>query len=348
MTVNKVSDFRSDTVTRPTRAMRQAMAEAEVGDDMYGEDPTINALQDEAASLFGRESALFVPSGTMANAIAVKLFTQPGEGVIVEATGHSFLFEGGGLGLISGVQPDTIPGERGIMDPERIVGAIQVGEDIHHARTSLLLLENTHNMGGGTVLGLAYVKEVARLAHERGVSVHLDGARIFNASVAAGASVSEWAALADTTSFCLSKGLGAPVGSLIVGDSRAIDKCLRIRKPLGGAMRQAGILAAAGLIALREGPAALKHDHDRASRLAREFADLPGLVINPLHVETNILMIRTVKPLAGEVSARLKEKGVLIHALGKDSIRFVTHRDVDDNDVDRAVDAMGQVAVQLF
>jgi len=348
MTANRISDFRSDTVTKPTPAMRQAMADAEVGDDMYGEDPTVNALQEEAARIFGREAALFVPSGTMANAIAIKLLTRPGEGVIVESTGHSFLFEGGGMGLISGVQPDTIEGDRGIMEIARIEGAIQGGEDIHHARTSLILLENTHNMGGGTVLSLDYVKEVSLLARKRGLALHLDGARIFNAAVAAGRAVREWAALVDTTSFCLSKGLGAPVGSLLVGDREAIDNCLRIRKPLGGAMRQAGVLAAAGLIALRQGPAALEVDHVRASALSRELADLPGMILDPAHVETNIIMLRTARPLAGDVSEGLKEEGVLIHALGEDCLRFVTHRDLGDDDVDRAVTAMQKVTARLF
>ncbi len=343
-----VSDFRSDTVTKPTTAMRQAMAEADVGDDVYGEDPTINRLQERAAAIFRREAALFVPSGTMANQIAVKHFTRPGTEVILEASGHSLLFEGGGLGLISGVQTRILEGERGVIDPERIIAAVNPSNDVHHAATSLVILENTHNLGGGTVLGLDYVTEVAKSAHGKGIPLYIDGARIFNASVASGVPVSEFAAQADMISCCLSKGLGAPVGSLLVGDTTAIMSCLAVRKPLGGAMRQAGILAAAGLIALETGPDLLAADHERARKIAGEIALLPGILLDETTVETNIIMAGTIGPEASRVAQRLATEGVLIHALGPDRIRFVTHRDVNDNDVERALAAMRKVCGDIF
>jgi threonine aldolase len=344
----RISDFRSDTVTKPTAAMRRAMAEADVGDDVYGEDPTINRLQEKAARIFRREAALFVPSGTMANQIAVKHFTNPGTEVIVEASGHSLLFEGGGLGLISGVQTRVLEGERGVIDPEAIMAAVNPTDDVHHPATSLVILENTHNLGGGTVLGLDYVTEVAERIHRKGIPLYIDGARIFNASAASGVPVSEFAARADMISCCLSKGLGAPVGSLLVGDAAAIRNGLAIRKPLGGAMRQAGILAAAGLIALESGPDLLAADHGRAQKIARGIASLPGILLDDKTVETNIIMAGTIRPEASKMAQRLAAEGVLIHALGPDKIRFVTHRDVNDEDVERVLAAMRKVCGEIF
>jgi len=336
----KVSDFRSDTVTQPTREMRRAMAEADVGDDVYGEDPTINRLQEEAAAIFGREAALFVPSGTMANQIAVKHFTQPGEEVVVEASSHTLLFEGGGLGLISGVQAHPVPGMRGIMDPDQIMAAVHRDDDVHLPRTGLVVIENTHNFGGGTVLSLDYVRQVAERVHDVGLPLYIDGARIFNACAAAGVPVSRYAAHVDLISCCLSKGLGAPVGSLLIGDKERIQDCHRLRKPFGGSMRQAGILAAAGLIALREGPRLLIDDHRRARCLADGIAPLPGIELDPGQVQTNIIMARTTQGRAPSIAEALAAEGVLIHALSGDALRFVTHRDVDDADVARALTAM--------
>ena len=344
----RISDFRSDTVTRPTAAMRRAMAEAEVGDDVYGEDPTVNRLQEVAARIFGREAALFVPSGTMANQIAFKHFTRPGEEVILEATGHSLLFEGGGLGLISGVQTRPVAGKRGVMDIEEIMEAVNPLGDIHHPRTALVILENTHNLGGGTVLGIDYVAAVAERIHSLGLPVYMDGARIFNASVASGIPVRDFAARVDMISCCLSKGLGAPVGSLLMGNASTIGKCLAIRKTLGGAMRQAGVLAAAGLIALEEGPRAMADDHARARRLAEEIAALPGILLDAQSVETNIVMARTSGPRAEEIKKELAAEGVLIHAIGRDAVRFVTHRDLDEEDLDRAVLAMRKATAKIF
>lgn len=348
MKEKRISDFRSDTVTLPTAAMRLAMAEADVGDDVYGEDPTINRLQEVAAALFGCEAALFVPSGTMANQIAIKHFTRPGDEIILEASSHPQLFEGGGMALISGVQSRNIKGVRGVMDLDEILSSIHPGGDIHNPRTSLVILENTHNMGGGTVLGIDYVSRVADAVHERGIPLYVDGARIFNAAVAAGVPVSRYAGCVDMISCCLSKGLGAPVGSLLVGRAEAIKNCLRIRKPLGGCMRQAGILAAAGLIALQEGPSHLESDHARAKVLARGLAKLPAIDVDPDLVDTNIIMARVTRPGADRIGAAMKKAGVLIHALFGHTLRFVTHRDLDDSDVDRAIAAMKQVTEEVF
>jgi len=344
----RISDFRSDTVTLPSDAMRQAIAEAVVGDDVYGEDPTINRLQEAAAELFGREAALFVPSGTMANQIAIKHFTRPGEEIILEGSSHPQLFEGGGMALISGVQSRTIDGVRGVMDPDEIISSIHPEGDIHNPRTSLAILENTHNMGGGTVLGIEYVSRVADALHERGLPLYVDGARIFNAAVAAGVPVSAYGTCVDMISCCLSKGLGAPVGSLLIGSAEAIKNCLRIRKPLGGCMRQAGILAAAGLIALLEGPGQLEDDHRRAKTLARRLSKLPSIDVDPDHVETNIIMARVKRPGADAISAAMKKEGVLIHALFGHTLRFVTHRDLDDSDVERALAAITRATGEIF
>ncbi len=340
MKEKRISDFRSDTVTQPTKAMRRAMAEARVGDDVYGEDPTVNRLESEAAARFGRDAALYIPSGTMANQIAVKHFTRPGEKVILEASSHTLLYEGGGLGLISGVQPHPIKSERGLMNPDDIAAALQKGDDIHNPKTGLVIVENTHNLGGGTVLALNDLTAISQMVRESGVPLYMDGARIFNASTAAKVPVHEFAAQVDLIAFCLSKGLGAPVGSLLVGDSEAIADCRRIRKPLGGAMRQSGVLAAAGLIALDEGPLLLEKDHERARTLAENIHDLPGIILDPGHVETNIVMARTTRPVAESIAAALREENVLIHALSPESLRFVTHRDLEDRDVDRAIKAM--------
>ncbi len=348
MKEQKISDFRSDTVTLPTAAMRRAMAEAEVGDDVYGEDPTINRLQEEAAALFGREAALFVPSGTMANQIAIKHFTRPGDEIILEASSHPQLFEGGGMALISGVQSRNLKGEYGVMNEDEILSSIHPEGDIHNPRTSLVILENTHNMGGGTVLGIDYVSRVADAVHGRGIPVYMDGARIFNAATASGIPVSRYAACVDMISCCLSKGLGAPVGSLLVGDAEAIQNCLRIRKPLGGCMRQAGILAAAGLIALHEGPSCLENDHVRAKILAKGLSKLPYLDVDPDRVESNIIMARITRPGADQIGAEMKKSGILVHALFGHTLRFVTHRDLDDHDVDRALATVKRVAEEVL
>ncbi len=320
-------DLRSDTVTKPTAAMRAAMAAAEVGDDVYGEDPTINKLEARAAEIFGREAALFVPSGTMGNQTAIRLNTQHGQEIICEARSHIVEWEIAMASAFSGCQLRTIPAEGGILTWSAIQPHI-TGKHYHRAPTGLISLENTHNMAGGTVTPLAVMEEIWAGAKERGLPVHLDGARIFNASVALGVGVRELTRGFTTVMFCLSKGLGAPVGSMLVGTYDQMDRARLIRKALGGGMRQAGILAAAGLIALEEGPRQLKEDHANARLLAESLAQTPA-GIDPDTVRTNIVIFRVPGGNADAFAAKLKGKGILASSIYGDSIRFVTHRDVD-------------------
>src|SRR5512139_3289968 len=260
-------DLRSDTVTKPTAAMRKVIFEAEVGDDVFGEDPTVNALQEKVARLLGKEKAIFVPSGTMGNQLAIKSHTQPGDEVILEASSHPYNFEGGASAALSGVQFNCLKGVRGVIDASQIEEAIRP-EDHHFAVSRLICLENTHNRGGGTVFPIAKIAEISKLAKSRGLLVHLDGARLWNASVASGIEPREYAQYADSVSVCLSKGLGAPVGSLVTGSAAFIDRVHRFRKMFGGGMRQAGLLAAAGIYALDHHMERLREDHDHAKRLA--------------------------------------------------------------------------------
>ena len=320
-------DLRSDTVTRPTPAMRAAMAAAEVGDDVYGEDPTVNRLEARAAEIFGREAALFLPSGTMGNQTAIRLLTQHGQEVICEARSHIVEWEIAMAAAFSGCQLRTIPGERGILTWSAIEPHI-TGKHYHRAPTGLITLENTHNMAGGTVMPLAVMEEILAGARERGLPVHLDGARVFNAAVALGMDVRELTRGFTTVMFSLSKGLGAPVGSMLVGTYEQMDRARLIRKALGGGMRQAGILAAAGLMALEEGPKQLQQDHDNARLLAEAIAEA-GAGIDPKTVETNILIFRVPGDNADALVAKLKQRGVLASSLYRHSVRMVTHRDVD-------------------
>src|SRR5271169_5934328 len=285
-----IIDLRSDTVTRPTPAMRRAMAEAEVGDDVYREDPTVNRLQGRAAEIFKREAALFVPSGTMGNQAAIKVHTRSGQEIICEERAHVFNYEMGMLSAFSGCVPRTIRAEDGILSWELIAPNIR-GRNDHRARTGLVTLENTSNLAGGSVYTLAVSNEICDRAHRAGLPVHLDGARIFNASVASGHSVVELTEKFDSVMFCLSKGLGAPVGSVLVGSKEFIEEALVVRKMLGGGMRQAGVLAAAGLIALEEAPKRLHVDHENAKYLAQRLAEIPGIKIDPAKVVTNILFL---------------------------------------------------------
>src|SRR5271167_2868030 len=282
-------DLRSDTVTKPSPEMRRAMFEAEVGDDVYGEDPTINRLERRAAEIFAREAALFVPSGTMGNQIAIKLHTHHGQEMICEERGHVFNYEMAMMAHFSGVVPRTVWAEDGILTWDQVKSKLKT-KSYHAAKTGLVSQENTHNMAGGTITPLAVFNEVCDNVHADGLPVHLDGARIFNASVALGIPVAQLTAKADTVMFCLSKGLGAPVGSLLVGSAESMDRGRIYRKALGGGMRQAGILAAAGLIAIEQGPQKLKHDHLNARFLAEGLARIPGVKINPDNVQTNILI----------------------------------------------------------
>lgn len=333
------ADFRSDTVTRPCAAMRRAMAEATVGDDVLGDDPTVRRAEERVAALAGREAALFVPSGTMGNQIAVKLHTRPGEEVICEERSHVFVNEAGGLGLISGVQARTLPGRDGAPDPAAIEAAIR-DDDVHHPRTALVVLENTHNYAGGRIVPLATLRAVQALARPRGIALHLDGARLWNAVVATGVPLREWLGAVDTASVCFSKGLGCPVGSMVIGSREAIGRARRLRKALGGGLRQAGILAAAIEFALDHLVERLAEDHARARRLAEAFAALPGCRLEPRLVETNIVFVERPARDAVALERRLAEQGVLAIALAPDRLRFVTHRDVGDAEVARALAAM--------
>jgi threonine aldolase len=331
-------DLRSDTVTRPTPEMRAAMARAAVGDDVYGEDPTVNRLQERAAEIFEREAALFVPSGTMGNQICIKVHTRPGHEAIVEEKSHIYNYEMSAMAVISGVLPRVIRARDGIPDWPSIEEAIRPKSPFR-ATTGLICLENTHNMAGGTVVPVERVEEICARAHERGLPVHLDGARIFNAAVALGRSVAELTRSADSVMFCLSKGLGAPVGSLIVGSRDFIEAAHEVRKMLGGGMRQAGVLAAAGLIALEKMPERLHHDHENAQRLAAGLAEIPGIALDPERVQTNIVIfsIAATGMTTGEFSARLKERGVLAQGISPTEMRLVTHYDVSREDCLRAL-----------
>jgi threonine aldolase len=326
-----VIDLRSDTVTRPTAEMRRAIAEAEVGDDVYGEDPSVLRLQQIAADVVGMEAALFVPSGTMANQIAIGLHTQPGDVVLAGRNSHILLFEGGGAAALSGVQIQTL-GTDGLFDEDDVLAAAAV-DDIHCPPTTLLSLENTHNAGGGRVWPLDRLTRVADAARARKMAVHLDGARLFNAVIASGVRAAELAKPVDTLSFCLSKGLGAPVGSLICGSASDIARADRARKRLGGGMRQAGFLAAAGIYALEHHIDRLAHDHDNAKRLAKGLEDL-GLAVERAP-ETNIVMFQT--PGAPALVDSLRARGVLVSSMGPNRIRAVTHLDVETRAIDEAL-----------
>lgn len=323
-------DLRSDTVTRPTPAMREAMASAEVGDDVYSEDPTVNRLEKEAAEVFGKEAAIFVPTGTMGNQIAIRLHTQHGQEVICEARSHVLDWEMAMMAAFSGCQPRTVAAERGILTWDHISQAI--GPKIYYrAQTALICLENTHNMAGGTVTPLPILERIWAGARSAGLPLHLDGARVFNAATALGISVAKLTSGFDTAMFCLSKGLGAPVGSMLVGSKKAIEQSRIHRKALGGGMRQSGILAAAGLIALHEMPARLTEDHANARLLADAVAAQPRAAeIDMDGVQTNIVIFKLLH--GGDASAftaQLKQKGVLASAIGFHAVRFVTHYDVD-------------------
>jgi threonine aldolase len=335
-------DLRSDTVTKPTDAMRRAMAEAEVGDDVYGEDPTVNRLEQRAAAIFEKEAALFVPTGTMGNQIAVRLHTQHGQEVICERRAHIVDWEMAMVSAFSGCQLRQVEGERGVLCWERIAAAI-AAPIYYRAQTGMIALENTHNMAGGTVTPLAVLEEVWAGAAERGLPVHLDGARVFNAAGALGMPVSALTRGFATVMFCLSKGLCAPVGSLLVGSRVLMERGRSIRKMLGGGMRQAGVLAAAGLIALEEMPARLHQDHANARWMAEQIAGMGGCLIDLETVQTNIVIFRPEGRSAAEIVAGLKARGVMCGTASAEEVRFVTHRDVDRAACERAVSALREI-----
>ncbi|MBI4481637.1 MAG: low-specificity L-threonine aldolase [Acidobacteria bacterium] len=339
-------DLRSDTVTKPTAEMRKAMAEAEVGDDVYLEDPTVNRLQDRVAEMFGREAALFVPSGTMGNQIAVKIHTEPGQEVITEERGHIYNYEMAAMAAISGVLARPVPGEDGILRWEQIEAAIRP-KVYYRAQTGLISLENTHNMAGGSVYTKEQMDDICERAHGLGIPVHLDGARIFNAVTVLDIPVSRLTERCDSIMFCLSKGLCAPVGSLLVGSRGFIEKARAVRKLLGGGMRQAGVLAAAGLVALEKMTARLREDHENARLLAEKLSELPGLVVDPKKVRTNILIVDLAEGWdAPTLAARLKERDVLIGWVHPRQVRLVTHHDVSRNDCLRAIEIFRSVMYQ--
>ena len=332
-----IIDLRSDTVTRPTPAMRKAMAEAEVGDDVYGEDPTVNRLEALAASIFGREAALFVPTGTMGNQIAIKVHTRPGQEIICEERAHILDWEMGMPALFSGCVLRTLRGEEGILTWSEINKKIP-SSSYARAQTGLIELENTHNMAGGTITPIETMEEICAGAHERGISVHLDGARIFNAAVALKRSVAELTSKFDSVMFCLSKGLGAPVGSMLVGRRGFIDQARSVRKALGGGMRQAGVLAAAGIIALEHMPQRLEEDHANARLLAEALSQIPRVKIRPEMVKTNIVIFDASQTgmNSSELIARLRERGVIASAVSETMVRLVTHMDVSRSDCEQA------------
>jgi threonine aldolase len=333
-------DLRSDTVTKPTAAMRAAMAAAEVGDDVYGEDPTVNRLEQRAAEIFGREAALFVPTGTMGNQIAIRLHTQPGQEVIAESRAHILDWEMATTAVFSGCLIRAVPAEGGILTWKQIEPAIN-GLSPFRAATGLIEIENTANLAGGRCTPLPMLEEIWNGARERKLPTHLDGARIFNAATALGVDVKTLTRGFDTVMFCLSKGLGAPVGSMLVGSAELIAKARLCRKALGGGMRQAGILAAAGLIALEEMPQRLAEDHANARLLAETLARLDEVEIDLATVETNIVIFRlTGKRTAAELTARLKERGILASAFGPQAIRMVTHLDVSRADCATVAEAL--------
>lgn len=333
-------DLRSDTVTKPTAAMRQAMAGAEVGDDVYGEDPAVNALQERAAALLGKEAALFVPSGTMANQLAVGVHCTAGDEVLCEETSHIYVWEGGGIARLFGATARPLPGERGLLTRAQLEGKIRP-DDGHYVRTRLVSLENTHNRGGGRVYPIEEIDRIADWARSRGLALHLDGARLMNAVVASGIPAARWASHFDTISLCFSKGLGGPVGSILAGPSDLIANAHRLRKVLGGGMRQAGVLAAAALHALEHHVARLADDHAHAQILARAIESHPGLRLEgDAPVETNLVWIEVDRDLgtAAQVATRLSQKGVLVSALGEQVLRACTHLDVSRPQAERAAE----------
>lgn len=334
-------DLRSDTVTKPTPEMRKAMFEAEVGDDVYAEDPTINLLEKRAAEIFAREAAIFVPSGTMGNQIAIKIHTQPGQEIICEERGHIFNYEMAMLSFFSGCMARPIAAENGVLSWQQIERKI-TPKTYYYAQTGLVELENTHNMAGGTVYPQAVADEICDQAHERGLPVHLDGARVFNAAAALRRPVAEVTNKYDSVMFCLSKGLGAPVGSMLVGSRGFIEKARVYRKALGGGMRQAGVLAAAGLIALEKMPARLHEDHANAKFLAQGLAEVPGIEIDPATVETNIVIfdMSGTGMKSDEFTRKLAEKGIWAGGVNPEKVRFVTHMDVDRAGCERALEAV--------
>jgi threonine aldolase len=338
----RLVDLRSDTVTKPTPAMRQAMYEAEVGDDVYGEDPTVNRLEEETAALLGKEAGLFVTSGTQGNLVSILTHTEPGQEVVLEAESHIFYYEVAGAALIGGLQLRTLPGNQGAMNPAAVEASIRP-TNIHYPSTGLIALENTHNRSGGAIIPEENVRAIAAIAAKYRVPLHLDGARLFNAAVALGKSAAELAAPFDSVSICLSKGLAAPVGSVIVGPRDWIERARKWRKRLGGGMRQAGVIAAAGLVALNTMVERLAEDHANAGRLAEGLGVIPGLTV--VLPQTNMVLVEVegARITGEELVQRLRGHGVLTGTIAPTKVRFVTHKDVTADDIIYTLKAVEKV-----
>ncbi|MHC4982250.1 MAG: low-specificity L-threonine aldolase [Planctomycetota bacterium] len=328
-------DLRSDTITKPTPAMRQAMAQAEVGDDVLGDDPTVAKLERRTAEILGKEAAVYMPSGTMTNQVAIRTHTEPGDEMICDDQTHTYFYEAGAPAALSGVMVRLIAGERGIFTAQQVKAALRP-QNVHFPPTKLIFVENTHNRGGGSIWPIERIIEVTKAARRAGLRTHLDGARLWNAAVATGVSEAEYARHFDSVSVCFSKGLGAPVGSALAGSAEFIARARRFRKMFGGGMRQAGIIAAGALYALENHRDRLAEDHANARMLAGGLAELPGVELDPATVETNIVIFRVTKAPAAEVIEHLKAEGVLVLATGPDSIRAVTSLMVSSQEIEQA------------
>ena len=341
-------DLRSDTVTRPTPGMRAAMQSAEVGDDVFHEDPSVNRLEEKVAALLGKEAAVYVPSGTMSNQIGVKAHTQPGDELLCDVNCHIYNNEAGGPAALSGVMCRTVEGDFGVLDVTQLDGKVR-GANEHHARTRLVCLENTHNKGGGRVYPLEKIQAISAWARRNGLAMHLDGARLWNAVAATGTPARTWGEPFDSVSVCVSKGLGAPVGSALAGPREYIARARRVRKLFGGGMRQAGVLAAAALYALENHVERLAEDHRNARVIAAAIADTPGLRLTPPEVETNLIWFEVDPELgpAKTVAAALKERGVLVHIMGPQTLRACTHLDVSAAQAERAAEVMRRTVPRL-
>jgi threonine aldolase len=343
--MTKFIDLRSDTVTRPSEEMRKVMYEAEVGDDVFGEDPTVNKLQNYTAELLGKEAALFVPSGTMANQICLNVLTNPGDEIICEKDCHIFNYESGSPAALSGVQLLPVEGKLGVITPEQVEEYIRPVSAYYMPRTKVIEVENTHNRAGGTIHPLENIIALSKLAGKYNLFFHLDGARIWNASVVTGISPAEYAKYFDTVSCCLSKGLGAPIGSLVAGTKEFVEKAFRVRKGWGGGMRQVGVIAAAGLYALQNNIPRLKEDHEKAKMIADSISNNPNLEIDIASVQTNILIFKPLMINADDAIAKCKEKGLLVSSGKVGTLRAVTHLDVSFDDVRKAIQIVEEVFV---